>query len=286
MSILSQFVSAIEWGLGLLADATGSAGLAVIIFTILFRTAVLPLTVRAVRSSYALQEIQPKLQELQARYGNDRQRLSAETLKLYQQHGINPAAGCLPMLLQMPIFFGLYFAIRSLSRSGAGAWSEPFLWLPSLAEVDPLKILPIAAGVLQLTQALMARPSRRGQTVRAQQQAMFAMTLFFPLMVVVIGLQFPAGPVLYWVTSATFGVVQQWLTTGGGLLRDWLPFLPEIPEHRRLGYIDPATRAAAAANRQQPWLFRQLHRGVEKRIERVEAERARREAESLDDPTV
>ena len=84
----------------------------------------LPLTVKSVRSTYAMQELQPKIKELQKRYGKDRQRISQETMRLYQEHGVNPAAGCLPMLMQIPIFFGLYFAIQSLSKSGVGVFAS------------------------------------------------------------------------------------------------------------------------------------------------------------------
>lgn len=124
MPLWREFVGLIELGLGYIADYTGSAGLSVIIFTILIKTLLLPLTVKAVRSTSAMQEIQPKLKELQKKYGKDRQRLSQETMKLYQEHGINPAAGCLPMLLQLPILFGLYEAIRSLSQAGTGTWAK------------------------------------------------------------------------------------------------------------------------------------------------------------------
>jgi YidC/Oxa1 family membrane protein insertase len=76
-----------------------------------------------------------------------------------------------------------------------------------------------------------------------QQQMMYTMMLFMPAMVVLFGWNFAAGPVLYWVVSALYSVVQQWLITGWGAMRDWLPFLPELPEHRRLGYVDPKKRA-------------------------------------------
>ncbi|GBD18246.1 Membrane protein insertase YidC 2 [bacterium HR27] len=243
MIIWDQFVYAIEWGLARTAELTGSAGIAIILFTILIKTLLLPLTIKSVRSTKAMQELQPKIRELQKKYGQDRQRLSAEMMKLYQEHGINPMSGCLPMLLQIPIFFGLYFAIRNLSMSQVGAWAHGFLWVPDLSKPDPLHILPILAGLFQFIQTRMTRPAGMRRFDDPQQQMMYSMMLFMPAMVVLFGWNFAAGPVLYWVVSALYSVVQQWLITGWGAMRDWLPFLPELPEHRRLGYVDPKKRA-------------------------------------------
>lgn len=244
MPVWDQFVELIRYGLSYFADLAGSAGLSVIIFTVLLKTILLPLTVKSVRSMYAMQEIQPKIKELQKKYGNDRQRLSAETMKLYQEEGVSPTAGCLPMLLQIPIFFGLYFAIRELSGAGQGVWGQGFLWIPDLAHPDPLHILPLVAGLFQLLQALMSRPANQPKAADAQQQMMNTMMMFMPLMVVVFGWNFSSGPVLYWAVSAFYSVVQQWFITGWGRLGAWFTFLPELPEHRRLGYVDAATRAA------------------------------------------
>ncbi len=249
MIIWDQFVYAIEWGLARTAEITGSAGVAIILFTILIKTLLLPLTIKSVRSTKAMQELQPKIRELQKKYGQDRQRLSAEMMKLYQEHGINPMSGCLPMLLQIPVFFGLYFAIRNLSMSQVGAWAHGFLWVPDLAQPDPLRILPILAGVFQFIQTRMTRPAGMRRFEDPQQQMMYSMMLFMPAMVVLFGWNFAAGPVLYWVVSALYSVVQQWLITGWGAMRDWLPFLPELPEHRRLGYVDPKKRVNNKGNR-------------------------------------
>ena len=279
MPIWSQFVDLIEWGLRSIADFTGSAGVAIILFTILIKTLLLPLTIRSVRSTAAIQELQPKIKDLQKRYGNDRPRLSAEQMKLYQEYGINPTAGCLPMLLQIPIFFGLYFAIRDLSTAGVGVWGQGFLWIPDLSHADPIKVLPILAGVFQFVQTRMTRPAGQ-KTTDPQQQMMNSMMMFMPLMVVVFGWNFAAGPVLYWVVQAVYSVIQQWLITGWGGMHDWLPFLPELPEHRRLGYESPERRAAKKA-KQQGGLFAKLNEQVAKQAAQVEEDRKKREAGEL-----
>jgi YidC/Oxa1 family membrane protein insertase len=199
----------------------------------------LPLTVKALQSSKAMQELQPKIKELQKKHGNDRQRISQETMALYQQYRVNPMAGCLPMLIQIPIFLGLYNAIMRLSTSGAGLWDQGFVWLPSLAHPDPWHLLPIVAGLFQFVQTQMMRPANQPKSTDPQQAMMNSVMNIMPLTVVFFGWSFAAGPVLYWATQSVYSVVQQWFITGWGNFIKWAPFLPELPEHRRLGYRPP-----------------------------------------------
>lgn len=285
MPVWSQFVDLIQWGLGHLATYMGSAGLSVIVFTILFKTILLPLTIKSVRSMSSMQELQPKIKEIQKKYAKDRQKQSAETMKLYQEHGVNPAAGCLPMILQMPIFFGLYFAIKNLSAHGGGVWAQGFMWLPSLAKADPYHILPIAAGVFQFVQTKMARPANQPKAADSQQQMMNTMMNFMPAMVVVFGWPFASGPVIYWAVSAIYSAVQQWFITGWGSLLDWMPFLPDLPEHRRLGYESPEKRAA---RRQQSGeskgFFGMLNRQIQGQVDKIESQRAESDDDDGDAP--
>jgi len=272
--VWGQFVRLIESGLRYTADLTGSAGIAVIVLTIIFKTALLPLTVKSLRSMSSMQELQPKIKELQKKFAKDRQKLSAETMKLYQEHGVNPAAGCLPMVLQIPIFFGLYFAIRALSNNGGGVWTEPFLWLPNLSTPDPYKILPILAGLFQFVQTRMARPRNQGKAADPQQQMMNTMMGFMPIMVVIFGWTFAAGPVIYWTVSAIYSAVQQWFITGWGSMLDWFPFLPDLPAHRRLGYEDPVKRAKRREQAgEQKGLFGMLNKQIQQQVEKVDEQR-------------
>ncbi|MDQ3044560.1 MAG: YidC/Oxa1 family membrane protein insertase [Chloroflexota bacterium] len=235
----SHYVNFLEWSLDALAELFHSAGMAVIVFTIIVKTILVPLTVQSLRSSKAMQELQPKIKELQKKHGKDRQRLSQETMRLYSEHHINPMAGCLPMLIQIPIFFGLYRAIVNLSASETGFWTGGFLWIDSLDAADPWRVMPILAGAFQFVQTKMMRPANQGKITDPQQAMMNQMMNFMPLMVIVFGWGFAAGPVIYWATQSVFSVVQQWLITGWGSLRDWFPNLPEMAEHRRLGYRPP-----------------------------------------------
>src|SRR5215218_3889138 len=165
-------------------------------------------------------------------------------MKLYQQYRVNPMAGCLPMVIQIPIFFGVYRAINNLSNGrgfdgASNIWTHPFLWLDSLASPDPWHILPIAAAVFQFVQTKMMRPAGQGKVSDPQQAMMNQMMNFMPITVILFGWNFASGPVIYWVTQSVFSVVQQWFITGWGSLGDWIPGLPELPEHRRLGYRPP-----------------------------------------------
>jgi YidC/Oxa1 family membrane protein insertase len=237
--IWNQYVHLLVGVLDGLASLFHNAGLAIIGFTIIVKTLMLPLTVQSIRSSKAMQELQPKIKELQKKHGSDRQRLSQETMTLYQQHRVNPMAGCLPMVIQIPIFLGLYNAITTLSNSGAGLWSQPFLWIPSLAHPDPIHLLPIVAGIFQFVQTQMMRPANQTKSTDPQQAMMNSVMNIMPLTVVFFGWGFAAGPVVYWATQSIYSVAQQWFITGWGSLGKWAPFLPELPEHRRLGYRPP-----------------------------------------------
>lgn len=236
--IWDQYVAFLKWFLNLLADTFHNGGVAIIVFTIIVKTLMLPLTIKSIRSSKAMQELAPKIKEIQKKHGNDRQAASAAQMALYQQYGVNPMAGCLPMLIQMPIFFGVYRAIYPLSNSGVGHWGDGFLWISKLGDADPWHILPILAGVFQFVQARMMRPANQ-QVTDPQQKMMNSMMNFMPLTVVLFGWGFASGAVLYWVAQAIYSVVQQWLITGWGAFAEWFPWLPELPEHRRLGYTAP-----------------------------------------------
>jgi YidC/Oxa1 family membrane protein insertase len=184
-------------------------------------------------------DIQPQLKELQKTYKGDRMKIQQETMALYQTYHINPLAGCLPAVLQIPIFFGVYRAIYGLSKSDTGVWHGGFLWLDSLKSPDPFYILPVAAGLFQLVQTFMSRPAGQGKATDPQQAMMNTMMNIMPITVVLFGLNFASGAVLYWVTQSIYGITQQWFITGWGKLNEFVPGLPELPEHKRLGYKPP-----------------------------------------------
>ncbi len=281
--IWNGFVFALQEVLKFFFDLTGSAGLAIVIFTIATKVVLLPLTLSQLRTMRVQQQIQPRLRELQKKYKDNREKLNQEMMNLYKEYGINPTAGCLPSLLQLPIFFGIYYAVLNLSRplslaTMLGRWAgmlglgntllpipdlrtgfpspgilanEPFLWMPTLGIADPLHILPILAAGLQFIQQRMMTP----RDSDPQQSAMNNAMMFMPLMLLFLGWNWPAGPVLYWVTQSLLGIVQQYFVSGWGSLSKWLPFLPERKprEISKPKQAKPEVTAAAAEQpRQQP----------------------------------
>ncbi len=229
--------------------------LAIIVFTVVVRLLVVPLTMKSLRSNRAMQQIQPLLKEVQRKYKDDKAKQQEEQMKLYQQYGINPAAGCLPMVVQLPVFFALYSALRyvlalhfdpaaplhvaDMAQLQSILWvkewaqfanfSGPFLWIPNLGNADPVFILPVLSAVAQFFQNRMAMPRRDpNQPQDSQQKMMNGIMQFMPLYILFISIGFPAGNVIYWAFSSIFGAVQQYFITGFGSLPDfpgfgWLP---------------------------------------------------------------
>lgn len=211
-------------GIQLFAQYLGSFGLAIIAFTIFVKLLLLPLTIKATRSQKAMQALGPQLNEVKRLYANDRAKQSQETMRLYSENKVNPAGGCLPMLIQFPILIGLYQALYALAQGSASVGG--FLWVKSLALPDTwmatgpgiahngLFILPLLAGLGQLVQQRMMMTN----TQDPQQKMMNQIMQFMPLMIVYFGFKFPAGLALYWVTSTLFAIVQQYFITGWGQL--------------------------------------------------------------------
>ncbi|GAB4116722.1 MAG: YidC/Oxa1 family membrane protein insertase [Roseiflexaceae bacterium] len=266
MPLWDAFVRLLEQILLTFYTWTGSPGIAIIAFTIVARVVILPLTVQSLQSSRKIQEIQPLMKELQRKHGKDPQKLQEETLKLYREYKINPAGGCLPMFLQLPIFLGVYQAVINLTRvspaehagsamlqalSTAGVslanipanlgqpqLSGGFLWLPDLGKTDPLYILPVLSVVFQLLVQLMATP----RVQDPQQKAMMQSMLLMPIIFGYIGFTFPSGAVLYWVIGSILSMIQQYVISGWGSLANYLKFLPTDG-----GLLPPITPVAAAA---------------------------------------
>ena len=176
----------------------GSYGLAIIILTVIIKLILYPLTAKQLKSMKAMQVLAPKLKKLQEKYKDDPAALQKQMMMLYQKEGVNPLAGCLPMLIQMPILMAMYYTFFKFDYGGA----EPsFLWIPSLSQTDPMYILPIIAA---LTTLLMQKIS----TVEVTQQTKVMMVIF-PLFMGFISLNLPAGLVLYWATQNVVQIIQQ-----------------------------------------------------------------------------
>jgi len=173
-------------------------GIAIILITLAIKLVLYPLTVKQVKGMKAMQELQPKMKELQEKYKGNPEKLNKEMAILYKESGVNPLSGCLPLLVQMPILMGIFFAIRDYHY----AHVPNFLWIADLSGPDPLYILPILSAATTYIQ-------QKQTSTDSNQQTKMMMNLM-PLFIGYISITFPGGLVLYWVMSNIFQIAQQW----------------------------------------------------------------------------
>ncbi|CAH1197419.1 MULTISPECIES: YidC/Oxa1 family membrane protein insertase [Paenibacillus] len=177
----------------------GEYGLAVLVMVLIVRTLILPLTMKQVRSSKAMQAIQPQLKEIQAKYKDTPEKVQQETMRLFQENKVNPMAGCLPLLIQMPIYIALYNSIYGNSSLR----THDFLWL-QLGAPDHLFILPILAAITTWVQTWMMMRMNPAQQVGPMQFMLWV----YPILIFVMSYQFPSALPLYWFYSNIYTIVQ------------------------------------------------------------------------------
>lgn len=204
-------------------------GLAIIALTLLIRGVLVPLTLPSLKSARKMQELRPHLEALKKKHGSDRKKYQEEQLKLYREQGINPAAGCLPNIVQIIILIALYNVLIHAIKTG-GLNTHFLLW--DLAKRDQFGVLPILAGLTQLLlskmmmPALEKHPEKTEKKESSLQDTMYSMQsqmlFLFPIMTIVVGWQFPSGLVLYWLVTTLFSLVQQYFVTGLGGLKPWI----------------------------------------------------------------
>jgi YidC/Oxa1 family membrane protein insertase len=244
---------AVDWGnfffltrpifflLNFFGGLTGNFGIAILLLTLVVKALMFPLANSAFEAMSKMKKLQPKMEELKVRAGDDKMKLQQEMMELYKREKINPLAGCLPILLQMPIFYALYkvlFVTIELRH-------EPFIgWLKDLSAPDPTSIfnlfgllpfeptavpmigaflgigvLPLLMGAAMYVQTKLNPPA----TDPVQQQVMMMM----PILFVFLFASFDSGLVLYWVWSTTLSVIQQWyIMKRNGVTVDWSNLLP------------------------------------------------------------
>lgn len=194
------------WMINWLYALVGNYGIAIILMTLILRILIWPLTRKSYVSTMAMQKMQPELQRVQKLYANDKARLQMEMMKVYQTHRTSPMSGCLPMLIQIPIFFALYKALLI----SVPMRSAHFLWISDLAAMDPYFILPILMGATMWLQQYLQTPKTQTNTndaVASTQRVMKWMPAIFTLMFAWM----PAGLVLYWTVSNLFGILQMYI---------------------------------------------------------------------------
>tara|TARA_B110000008_G_scaffold57494_1_gene56996 strand:+ start:497 stop:2053 length:1557 start_codon:yes stop_codon:yes gene_type:complete len=206
--ISQPMVRVLDWINGFV----GNWGLSIIVFTLLLKLLLFPVTAKGFVSMGNMRRVMPKLKELQDRYGNDRQKMAQEQMALFKKEGANPLGGCLPMLAQMPFFIGFFFALREMVEL---RYADFGLWVTDLSVPDPLFVLPVVFGfIMVLTQKLNPQPANMDPT---QAQIMKFMPIMFSVMFVI----FPAALALYSVVNAGVSLIQQrYLYSKLGVLGD------------------------------------------------------------------
>jgi YidC/Oxa1 family membrane protein insertase len=205
----------ILWLMNFFYRYVGNYGLSIILLTIIFKILFYPLTIKSMASMNAMRELQPQMNALRAKYKNDPQRIQKETMELYRKHKVNPMGGCLPMLIQLPIFYALYITLSvsvELQNSAllcvgkAPKWvpwlGGTDLWICDLAQYDPTYILPLLMGASMFIQQKMT------PTVGDPRQA--KIMLMMPLVFTFMFLNLPSGLVLYWLVSNVLQILQQY----------------------------------------------------------------------------
>jgi len=180
-----------------------SYALAIIFLTLIIKIFLYPLTYKQMNSMKKMQEVQPQIAAAQAKYKKNPQKSQQVLMEIYKENNINPMAGCLPLLIQMPILIALFQALRTFQYSDIGAG---FFWVAHLRDPDPI-ILPIIVAATTYLQTKISAPPSTGNSSAASTQKM--MLYFMPLMIGYMSTKFPAGLSLYWIWFNIFGTLQQ-----------------------------------------------------------------------------
>ncbi|WP_458699497.1 membrane protein insertase YidC [Sulfurospirillum sp. 1307] len=178
----------------------GNWGWSIVCMTLLIRLVLFPLTYKGMVSMNKLKELSPKIKELQAKYKGDSQKLNAHMMELYKKHGANPMGGCLPILMQIPVFFAIYRVLQNAIELKSAPW---ILWIHDLSVMDPYFVLPIAMGVTMFVQQKIT-------PTNIQDPMQEKIMKYLPLIFTFFFVTFPAGLTLYWFTNNLFSISQQY----------------------------------------------------------------------------
>ena len=195
--------------------------LSIAVLTVIVRSLLFPLTIKQVKSMRAMQDLKPEMDRLRAQYKDNKQKQQEELMKLYQERKVNPLGGCLPLLVQMPIFITMYYVIRSFDQTHPSFASGGILWFKDLTVADPFYILPVLSAV-----TMLAASEITAKNVDPQQRWLMRL---LPVGFTVFLLQFPAGLFMYWITSNLVTVVQNYLIYNHGPGRK----APATPNEKR-----------------------------------------------------
>jgi len=185
-------------------DIVGNWGWAIILFTLLVKLILFPLSYKGMMSMQKLKDLAPKMKEIKEKYGKEPQKMNQHMMELYGKHNANPMGGCLPMLLQIPVFFALYRVLLNAVELQGASW---ILWIEDLSKMDPYFILPILMGASMYLQQKLTPTT----ITDPLQQKIF---MYLPLVMTVFFITFPSGLVLYWLVNNIFSITQQYYING------------------------------------------------------------------------
>ncbi|HEY6284998.1 MAG TPA: YidC/Oxa1 family membrane protein insertase [Ktedonobacteraceae bacterium] len=268
----------------LLYNVFGSLALSIIVLTLIVRLALFPLTLKQLKSTKATQAIQPLIADVKKKYKDQKEQYAAMQA-IYKEYGVNPVAGCLPLLVQLPILYGLFFALREvLNATNVNTLNNliyPFLpklaALPSvlmpwfggpinLAQTNAAQhilLLPILAGVATFLQLRMSQPRTRSGAKDAMTQQMQIMQYIMPVITIFFSWNFAAGLALYWTTTSVFSMVQQYFVTGWGSLAVMPEFiqnlLPKRDSNGKNGKANSSSKTYSGDKRKETQLVQKAN---------------------------
>lgn len=200
--ILTIIAKPLFWLLEKIHGLIGNWGWAIVLLTLLIKLVFYKLSETSYKSMAHMRKVQPRMQAMKERYGGDRQKLNQAMMELYKKEKINPLGGCLPILVQIPVFIALYWMLLESVELRQAPW---ILWITDLSTKDPYFVLPILMGITMLVQQKLNPTPPDPIQAKVMMALPFVFTVFF--------LFFPAGLVLYWVVNNTLSIAQQWYIT-------------------------------------------------------------------------
>lgn len=195
---LDILASPLSWAMHKINDVVDSWGWSIILITVLIKIIFYPLSEKSYRSMAGMRKLAPRMEHIKKTYGDDRQKLGQKTMELYKKEKVNPASGCLPILVQIPVFIAFYWMLLDTVELR----QTEFWWISDLADMDPYFILPIIMGASMFVQQKLNPPPPDPMQAKIMMSLPFVFTVMF--------LWFPAGLVLYWVVNNILSIAQQW----------------------------------------------------------------------------
>ena len=227
--------------------------LSIALLTVVLRSILFPLTIKQVKNMRSMQDLRPEMERIRAQYSNNRQKQQEEIMKLYQERKVNPLGGCLPILVQMPVFIGIFYVIRQFGGYTVGGRTVPptepsfhdggIMWFQNLSAADPIHLLPIISAL-----TMLAATEITAKNIDPQQRWLMRL---LPIGITIFLFNFPAGLFVYWITSNLVTLVQNYVIYQHGPGRRPPGWEPQSIFPRLSGSGDGGNGARAPENRRQ-----------------------------------